>query len=44
MSKECSKKRANKGKGKKQQNNYASSSRNNDDDYSEQLFLLCSIW
>ena len=40
MSKECPKKRANKGKGKKQHNNYASSSRNNDDDYSEQLFVM----
>ena len=35
ISKECPKKRANKGTGK-----YASSSRNNDDDYSEQLFIM----
>ena len=39
MSKECPKKRATKGKGKKHHNNYASSSRNNDDDYREQFFV-----
>ena len=40
ISKDCPKKRANTGKGKKQQNNYASLSRNNDDDHCEQLFVI----